>query len=153
MVVVLVLAGVAVLGAVVALAMGRGGELAETHPDYPPLPLGADGHPITGREAARIRLPRTFWGYQPYVTDEALHRLAFALSERDARVAALEHQLHDLRRRHEGGPATESIGALHGLEDPAPAPSPNGTPPSPENGTPPSAEDEQQVARTKEDGA
>lgn len=124
MVVVLVLAGLAVLGAVVALAMGRGGELAETHPDYPPLPIGADGRPITAEDAAHLRLPRTFWGYQPQLTDEALHRLAGALHERDARVAALEQQLRDLRAGRGdsgGGP----VGALHGLDEPAV----NGAPP------------------------
>lgn len=115
-VVVLVLAGVAVLGAVVVLAMGRGGELAETHPDYPRLPLGSEGRPITGPEVARMSLPRTFWGYQPHVTDEALRRLASALSERDARVDALERQLRDLRGGSRGA-AHETIGALHGLED------------------------------------
>ncbi|MGP4023941.1 hypothetical protein [Actinomadura sp. 3N407] len=124
MVVVLVLAGVAVLGAVVVLAMGRGGELAETHPDYPPLPLGADGRPITGQDAAHLRLPRTFWGYQPQVTDEALHRLADALAERDAHVAALEQQLHDLHRRA-GDAGAGPVGALHGLEEPPV----NGAPP------------------------
>ncbi|TDE33375.1 hypothetical protein [Actinomadura sp. 6K520] len=132
-VVVLVLAGLAVLGAVVALAMGRGGELAETHPDYPPLPVGADGGPITGEDVVRLRLPRTFWGYQPQLTDEALHRLADALHERDARVAALEQRLHELHELHgapedrdapadRGGP----VGALHGLEEP----SWNGAPPA-----------------------
>ncbi|TMR07266.1 hypothetical protein ETD83_01335 [Actinomadura soli] len=128
-VVVLVLAGVAVLGAVVVLAMGRGGELAETHPDYPRLPLGADGRPITGPDVAHMRFPRTFWGYQPQVMDEALRRVSHALAERDARVAMLEQQLHDLR--HGAG----SIGALHGLEEPPPnggleEPAPNGGPPS-----------------------
>lgn len=112
MIVVLVLAGVAVLGAVVLLAMGRGGELAETHPDYPRLPLGADGRPITGPDVALMRFPRTFWGYQPHVMDEALRSVTHALSERDHRVAVLEHQLYELR--HGSG----SIGALHGLEEP-----------------------------------
>ncbi|TDC91256.1 hypothetical protein [Actinomadura sp. 7K507] len=121
MVVVLVLAGVAVLGAVVVLAMGRGGELAETHPDYPPLPFGEDGHPITGYDAAYLRLPRTFWGYQPQLTDEALHRLADALSERDARVASLERQLRNLSSGDDAGP----VGAMHGLDEPAV----NGAPP------------------------
>ncbi|TDC58269.1 DivIVA domain-containing protein [Actinomadura sp. KC345] len=121
-VVVFVLAGLAVLGAVVVLAMGRGGELAETHPDYPQLPLGEDGGPVTGDDAAYVRLPRTFWGYQPQLTDEALHRLADALHERDARVAALEEQLMDLRHRSD---EAEPVGALHGLEEPAV----NGTPP------------------------
>ncbi|MFI0411054.1 hypothetical protein [Actinomadura sp. 3N508] len=122
-VVVLVLAGLAVLGAVVVLAMGRGGELAETHPDYPRLPFGADGRPITGPDVAHMRFPRTFWGYQPQVMDEALRRVSHALSERDARVAVLEQQLHDLRYG-EG-----SIGALHGLEQ-LEEPASNGGPPS-----------------------
>ncbi|MFC4905748.1 hypothetical protein [Actinomadura gamaensis] len=108
--VVLVLAGVAVLAAVVVLAMGRGGELARTHPDVPPLPL-IDGVPVTGPEVAMLRLPRALWGYQMGVTDEALHRLAYALTERDARMAALEQHVADLRRqldeteRPEAGPS------------------------------------------------
>ncbi|MFA1540668.1 hypothetical protein [Actinomadura monticuli] len=113
-VVVLVLAGVAVLGAVVVLAMGRGGELAEAHPDYPPLQLDAEGRPILGADGSRLRFPATIWGYQMQVTDEAVHRLTTALQERDARVADLERQLHDLRRRVDEPP----IGALHGLEEP-----------------------------------
>ncbi|MFB4310552.1 hypothetical protein [Actinomadura sp. GTD37] len=113
-VVVLVLAGVAVLGAVVVLAMGRGGELTEAHPDYPPLQVDAEGRPILARDGSRIRFPTTIWGYQMQVTDEAVHRLTTALHERDARVADLERQLRDLRRR-DGEP---SIGALHGLEEP-----------------------------------
>ncbi|WP_176404506.1 hypothetical protein [Actinomadura sp. BRA 177] len=112
--VVLVLAGVAVLGAVVVLAMGRGGELAETHPDYPPLQVDADGRPVLGPEGARLRLPATIWGYQMQVTDEAVQRLAAALRERDARVADLERQLRDLRERSK----EPAIGALHGLDEP-----------------------------------
>ncbi|WP_051467952.1 hypothetical protein [Actinomadura oligospora] len=96
--VVLVLAGVAVLAAVVVLAMGHGGELGRTHPDVPPMPL-LDGARVTGPEVAMLRLPRALWGYQMNVTDEALHRLAYALTERDTRVAAMEQQIADLRRR------------------------------------------------------
>ncbi|MFC5185410.1 hypothetical protein [Actinomadura harenae] len=96
--VVLVLAGVAVLAAVVVLAMGRGGELGRTHPDVPPMPL-LDGARVTGPEVAMLRLPRALWGYQMNVTDEALHRLAYALTERDTRVAAMEQQIDALHRR------------------------------------------------------
>ncbi|MFC9972582.1 hypothetical protein ACFVH6_17015 [Spirillospora sp. NPDC127200] len=97
-IVVLILAGLAVLGAVVVLAMGRGGELAETHPDHPPLPLPT-GRPITGPEVALLRLPRGLWGYQVGITDEALQRLAYALAERDARMAVMEQHLVELRQR------------------------------------------------------
>lgn len=98
MIVVLVLAGLAVLGAVVIVAMGRGGEQAEVHPDHPPLPWSA-GEPVTGAEAALLRLPRGLWGYEVGITDEALRRLAHELSERDTRIAILEQQVAELRRR------------------------------------------------------
>ncbi|GLZ09875.1 hypothetical protein Acsp04_01110 [Actinomadura sp. NBRC 104425] len=98
MVVVLVLAGLAVLGAVVVLAMGRGGELAPARPDHPPFRL-PPGRALTAPDVAMLRLPRGLWGYQVEVADETLHRLAYALSERDVRVAELEHQVDVLRRR------------------------------------------------------
>ncbi|MFD0683176.1 hypothetical protein [Actinomadura fibrosa] len=130
MVVVLVLVGAAVLGAVVVLAMGRGGELAETHPDYPPLPL-SDGHRVTGPDVDHLRLPHALWGYQVSVTDEALHRLAYTLTERDARIAQLEQQVDDLRRRLGEPVEPRHVGALygvqeHGFGDPVVA---NGAPP------------------------
>jgi len=117
-VVVFVLAGLAVLGAVVVLAMGRGGELAETHPDHPPLPL-PEGRRLTGPAVALLRLPRGLWGYQVPVTDEALRRLAGAITERDDRLAVLERQVDDLRRRL--GEPDGPIGALHGIQDQAAA--------------------------------
>ncbi|TDD67712.1 hypothetical protein E1293_37745 [Actinomadura darangshiensis] len=117
-VVVLVLAGVAVLGAVVALAMGRGGELAETHPDFPPLRLDGEGRPVLGPRGTYYRFPATIWGYQMQVTDEAVHRLTEALHERDDRVAELEHQLRELQRRAGGPGQVRPIGALHGIEEP-----------------------------------
>lgn len=99
MYVVLALAGVAILGAVVVVAMGRGGELSQTHPDVPPLSLPED-RPVAGTDVAQLRLPRGIWGYQVEPTDEALRRLAHALTERDARVAALEQQLAELRQQY-----------------------------------------------------
>lgn len=117
LVVVFVLAGLAVLGSVVVLAMGRGGELTETHPDHPPLPLG-DGRYVTPRTVLSLRLPRAFWGYQAPVADQAFRDLARALAERDARVADLERQVDDLRRGATVAPEPERIGALHGLQDP-----------------------------------
>ncbi|MDL4817703.1 hypothetical protein [Actinomadura opuntiae] len=117
LVVVFVLAGLAVLGSVVVLAMGRGGELTEAHPDHPPLPLG-DGRHVTPRDVLALRLPRAFWGYQAPVADQAFRDLARALAERDARVAALERRLDDLRHGAPMAPEPERIGALHGLNDP-----------------------------------
>jgi hypothetical protein len=94
-VVVLVLAGLAVLGAVVVLAMGRGGELTPPSPDHPPL----DDQPFPGADPRPFRLPRALWGYQVEIADHTIGRLRHALWEREAQVAALEHRLHDLQRR------------------------------------------------------
>ncbi|MFV2178098.1 hypothetical protein ACFHW2_39735 [Actinomadura sp. LOL_016] len=119
--VVLGLAAVAVLGAVVLLAMGRGGELAATHPDHPPLPLGTEGWPVTAAETIHLRLPRTMWGYQPDLTDEAVRRLARALSDRDAEIAALRRENAELRHR-----TGEPVGALYGLRETGPNAGPSG---------------------------
>ncbi|REE95915.1 hypothetical protein [Thermomonospora umbrina] len=102
MLVACVVAGVAVLAGVVAVAMGRGGELSETHSDHPPLQMPT-GRRLTGPDVALLHLPHGLWGYQTDVADEALHRLAYALSERDARVAALEDQVAELHRRLDRG--------------------------------------------------
>jgi hypothetical protein len=97
MVLAIAAAAVAVLASVVVLALGRGGELAEAHPDHPPLPLPA-GRPLMGTDIALLRLPKGVWGYHVGVTDEALSRMAYALTERDARVAFLQEQLAELQK-------------------------------------------------------
>lgn len=97
------LAAVAVLVSVVVLATGRGGELAETHPDHPPLALPGT-HLMTGTDAALLRLPTGLWGYHPGITDEALEQLALALTERDTRIAILEQQIARLRPGPAGDP-------------------------------------------------
>lgn len=98
MIIAVVLAGLAVVAAVVVLASGGGGELAETHPDHPPLPLPGN-RPIAGTDAALLRLPVGLWGYHMRVSDEALRRLAYALTERDTRIAILEQQVAELRQK------------------------------------------------------
>jgi hypothetical protein len=92
------LAGMAVLAAVIVLAMGMGGELAETHPDHPPLALPGNDR-LTGTDAALLRLPMGVWGYHANITNEALDQLAVAVTLRDTRIAVLEQQLAQLRLR------------------------------------------------------
>ncbi|MFI0353526.1 hypothetical protein [Actinomadura sp. 9N407] len=92
-VVVLVLAALAVLGAVVVLAMGRGGELTLPRPDHAPL----DDRFFPGAEPRPFRLPHGLWGYQMDMTDHVIGRLRHALWEREAQVAALELRVHDLQ--------------------------------------------------------
>jgi hypothetical protein len=95
------LAALAVLGAIVVVAVGGGGELSTEHPDHPPLSLPwrrAAG----GTDAALLRLPLGLWGYHKQITDEALERFAHELTERDTRIAVLEQELAEARH---GGPA------------------------------------------------
>lgn len=95
------LAALAVLGAIVIVAVGGGGELSTEHPDHPPLALPAR-RPAAGTDAALLRLPLGLWGYHKQITDEALERFAYELTERDTRIAVLEQELAEARQRHPG---------------------------------------------------
>lgn len=94
--IVLLAAVVVVCACVVVVAVGRGGELAEFAHDAPPLGLPVR-RPIAGTDVALLRLPAGPWGYSFHATDEALRRIAHALTERDTRIAILEQQVSELR--------------------------------------------------------
>jgi len=94
--VVLAVAALAVLGCVVAVALGHGGEMAEFPPDVPPLELPEDGR-LTAVDFMSLRLPVALVGYHTQTVDETLRRVATALSERDTRIAILEQQIAELR--------------------------------------------------------
>jgi hypothetical protein len=115
---------VVILAGVVAVASGRGGEMAVPEPDYPPIDLG----PVSAADVALLRPPSAAWGYNMRVTDEALDVIARAVTERDVQIAALQQQVSDLRERLGGGawPAEagslppESAAATADLEDTVP---------------------------------
>jgi hypothetical protein len=92
--VLLLLAGVVILAGVVAVAMGRGGEMTEFATDS--LPPTLDGV-VTAADVAMLRPPSSLWGYNVPATDEALHRIAQALTERDVEIAVLRQQLAEFR--------------------------------------------------------
>jgi hypothetical protein len=96
------LAAVAVLAAIVVVAVGGGGELSTEHPDHPPLALPGR-RAIGGTDAALLRLPLGLWGYHKQITDEALERFAYELTERDTRIAVLEQELAEVRQGTDGG--------------------------------------------------
>ena len=106
--VVMLIAAAAVLAGVVVVALGRGGELAFFPADYAPLRLDE----IAATDVVLFRPPVGLWGYSTQATDEALNRIADALTERDIEIAALRQQVADLtvespaaRRRSYLGPA------------------------------------------------
>jgi len=92
--VLLFLAGAVILVGVVAVAMGRGGEMAEFAGDY--LPPTMDDV-VTAADVASVRPPPALWGYNVQVTDEAFNRIAQVVTERDVEIAVLRQQLADLR--------------------------------------------------------
>jgi hypothetical protein len=96
------LAAVAVLAAIVVVAVGGGGELSTEHPDHPPLALPGR-RAVGGTDAALLRLPLGLWGYHKQITDEALERFAYELTERDTRIAVLEQELAETRQGTGGG--------------------------------------------------
>lgn len=97
-VVMLVAAG-AVLAGVIAVAVGRGGELTFFQADYAPLKLGE----IAATDVVLFRPPMALWGYNVQATDEALNRIAEALTERDIEITALRQQVANLEASSPAG--------------------------------------------------
>ena len=94
--VVLALAALVIIAATVAVALGYGGGLAEALPDHPPSGLPADRVP-QATDVRLLRLPKSPWGYNTAITDDALARLADAIGVQEERVARLESELAALR--------------------------------------------------------
>ncbi|RJL33444.1 hypothetical protein [Bailinhaonella thermotolerans] len=129
MLVVLLVAAVAVLVAVMYVSMGRGGEMAEFAPDIPPLDL-PEPRSLTAVDLVALRLPVTVVGYNTRSVDDALQRVAMAVSERDTRIAVLEQRVAELTSWHADagqaptyprGPATR-FAEEPVLPEPAPEP-------------------------------
>ena len=90
--VLLLIVAVAVLGGVIVVALGRGGELAYFQADYAPLRLDE----VSATDVVLFRPPMGLWGYNAQATDEALNRIADALTERDIEITALRQRVADL---------------------------------------------------------
>jgi hypothetical protein len=93
--VVLVIAGIAVLVCMWMVSLGYGGEMAEFPADVPPTELPDAGH-LTTTDVMALRLPLSLIGYHTQVVDESLRRLSIALGERDTRIAVLEQRVAEL---------------------------------------------------------
>jgi hypothetical protein len=102
---VLLVAAGAILGGVVVVAMGRGGQLATFRRDVP-LPLVRFRTPD---EVAMAQLPVALFGYQVQATGDALAAAAALIDARDAQIAELRREIMRL-----GG---ESAGEDTGVVD------------------------------------
>jgi hypothetical protein len=122
--IVLIVAAVAILGGVIVVAMGRGGELAPSSADVRPL----DTDIVTAADVALLRPPAALWGYDMRATDEALNQVARTVTERDVEIADLRRQLADMQfapdearqtrnPRHAAGPE-DTTGQAEPEQDP-----------------------------------
>ena len=98
---VLLLAAGAVLGGVVVVAMGRGGQIAIFRPDIPVPALRFR----TPDDVALAKLPLALFGYQVQATGDALAAAAALVDERDAQIAELRRELLRLTAFGPGGSA------------------------------------------------
>jgi hypothetical protein len=90
--VVLLLAAAIIVAGVIAVAMGRGGELAPAPADFAPLDLAE----VTSTDVALLRPPSALWGYHREATDEALSQIARTISDQEVQIATLQRQLAEL---------------------------------------------------------
>jgi hypothetical protein len=108
--VVLLIAAAAILCGVVAVAMGRGGQMAPSVADTRPL----NAEILTAADVALLRPPAALWGYDMRATDEALNLVARIVTERDVEIATLRHQIAELqsaaRKPPAGPPAADAMG-------------------------------------------
>jgi hypothetical protein len=112
--IVIILTALVILGGIVVVAMGRGGELSRDTEDEP---SAADFE--SGADVARYRPPPALIGYHAGATEYAFLLIGRALADRDAEIAWLRSRLRELQpegERHEG--------ALYRLTEPADAAAP-----------------------------
>jgi len=107
---VLLIAAIAVLGAVVVVAMGRGGELAAFDRDLPERRFRLR----TPADVATMQLPLALFGYSEFATGQALRSIAVLLAERDAEIARLRDQV--FRLNQQAGQSAADAGAVAGQQ-------------------------------------
>jgi hypothetical protein len=88
----IILAAAVILGGVVVVAMGRGGELARERPDAP-----ASAEFRTWSDVAQYRPPAALLGYHARTTEHALSLIARTIAERDAEIEWLRQRLAEAR--------------------------------------------------------
>ena len=101
----MVIAILVILGGIVVVALGRGGELSQEPLDYAPLDMGA----VSATDVMLLRPPTALWGYNMQVTDDALELIASAVRDRDVRIVALEQRIADLTGGEHYAPLPPSV--------------------------------------------
>ena len=91
--VLIVIAAAIVVGAV-AVALGRGGEMAQFTAEFV-LFDPDDADDLTATDVAMLRPPSAVWGYHMQATDQALSVIARTITVRDVEIATLRRQLFE----------------------------------------------------------
>jgi hypothetical protein len=110
--IVIVLAAVVILGGVVVVAMGRGGELSRDRVD---LPGRADF--ATWSDVAEYRPPAALLGYHAGATEHALGLIARMLAEREAEIEQLRNRLADAVSQPRTQSQELALGRLPGQDE------------------------------------
>jgi hypothetical protein len=95
--VVLLVAAAVILGGMIVVAIGRGGEMTEFTADVRPV----DADIETAADVALLRPPVALWGYDKRSTDDALNLVARTGTERDVEIATLRRQIADMQSGRE----------------------------------------------------
>jgi hypothetical protein len=98
--IVITIAAVAIIGGVVVVARGLGGELARDR-----APLDSELDVSTGADVARYRPPPALLGYQPEATERAFSMIGRSIAERDEEIAWLRDRLAEVQPETGQGPA------------------------------------------------
>ena len=114
---VLIVVAAAIVVGVIVVALGRGGGLAQSTADFVPFEIDN----VTATDVALLRPPQALCGYHIPATDQALSRIAQAMTELEVEIATLRRQLAELR-------STATAAAARG-QQPAPGQPPPGQPP------------------------
>jgi hypothetical protein len=101
-IVAIVIAAAVILGGIIVVAMGKGGELAVSRPK---LPSRSDFRSST--EIADYRPPAALIGYSAVATEQALALIARTIAERDAEIDWLRGRLAELQPESLPDEATE----------------------------------------------
>jgi hypothetical protein len=88
----IVLAAAVILGGIIVVAMGKGGELSRERPD---LPARADFR--SWSDVADYRPPGALLGYHAAATEHALALIARTIAERDAEIDWLRRRLAEVQ--------------------------------------------------------
>jgi hypothetical protein len=91
-IVAIVIAAAVILGGMIVVAMGKGGELSVERPE---LPSRTDFQ--SSSDVADYRPPGALLGYSPLVTERALAQIARTIAERDAEIDWLRRRLAELQ--------------------------------------------------------